>query len=419
MPPIVWDRAEGFLVCDPYGNQWIDLSSSIVMSNAGHGHPKIRAAIHEMCERPLLSTYTFPQQGRLSLLEKLVELSPIRDSKAILFSAGTEATECAIMLMRRHGRRIHPDKVGIISFADGYHGRTLAAALATGKSGPEDWINRHRVYHYQIPFPFGPRWPWGNVDEDPTGEKGFAQCISQLNQQGITPNKIAGFIGEPVPGWATWPIPRGFATALRKWATEHQIVVCFDEVQCGAGRTGRMWGMEHVGVVPDMFTLGKGLSSSLPVSAVVGRDVILDDPKAGDMSSTHGGNPVCAAAALASLQAIEEEKLIKAAATTGKLVRNSLNSLVKQFPDRVLSIHGPGLFIGIHIRRPDTNEPDTNLADEIVLEAVRRGILMFVTGRGFLKFTPPLGIEPEAALEAAEVIKETISDCVRNIEMKT
>ena len=415
MPPIVWDRAEGFLVNDPYGNQWIDLTSSIVMANAGHGHPKIREAVRKMCDRPLLGTYIFPQQERLPLLEKLVQLSPIPDSKAILFCAGTEATECAISLMRRHGRRIHPDKVGIISFADGYHGRTLSAALASGSPRSEDWIERHQAYHYQIPFPFGPRWPWGNVRDDPSGEKGFAQCLDQLSRQGITPNKIAGFIGESVPGWATWPILPGFARALMSWAADHQIMVCFDEVQSGIGRTGRMWGMDHVGVVPDLFTLGKGLSSSLPVSAVVGRAALLDDPEAGDMSSTHGGNPVCAAAALACLQVIEEEKLVESAATTGKLVLDSLHELADQFPDRILSIHGPGLFISIHVQQPDTGEPDIELADSIAVEAVRRGVLMFVTGKGFLKFTPPLGIEPTAALEAAEVIKATFGDCVQRI----
>ena len=412
MPPVVWDNAEGFLVRDPYGNQWIDLTSGIVMANAGHGHPKIRAAIRQMCDRPLLGTYIFPQQARLPLLDKLVQLSPIPESKAILFSAGTEATECAMMLMRRHGQRIHRDKVGIVSFAGGYHGRTLGAWLATGSPGPEDWIDRESVCHYQIPFPFTPRWAWGDVAKDPTGEQAFAQCVDEMNRRGITPDKIAGFIGESAPGWATCPIPHGFAAALIEWAREHQIVVCFDEVQCGCGRTGRMWGMEHVGVVPDLFTAGKGLSSSLPVSAVVGRAVILDDPEAGDMSSTHGGNPVCAAAALACLQVLEEENLVEAAAATGKLVLESLGELSEQFPDRILSIHGPGLFIGVHIKDSQTGEPDAELADAIVLEAIRRGVLMFVTGRGFLKFTPPLGIDPEAALEAAEVIKASFRDCV-------
>ena len=116
MPPIVWDQAEGFLVRDPYGNQWIDLNSGIVMANAGHGHPRIRAAVQRICERPLLSTYAFPQQSRLPLLEKLVQISPIPNSKSILFSSGTEATECAMVLMRRNGHRLHPEKVGILSF---------------------------------------------------------------------------------------------------------------------------------------------------------------------------------------------------------------------------------------------------------------------------------------------------------------
>lgn len=413
MPPVLWDNAEGFLVRDAYGNQWIDLTSGVVMANVGHAHPKIRAAIKRTCDQLLLATYVFPQQVRLSLLQRLIELSPIPDSKAILFSAGTEATECAMMLMRRHGQRIHRDKIGIVSFADGYHGRTLAAALATGSPSENDWIARENVGHYQIPFPFGPRWPWGHVSEDPTGEKAFDACVEGLLNQGITPDKVAGFIGEPVPGWATWPTPKGFARKLVDWCHEHNILVCFDEVQCGCGRTGKMWGMEHTGVVPDLFTLGKGLSSSLPVSAVVGQAEILDAPDAGDMSSTHGGNPLSAAAALASLEVLAEENLLERATTTGSLVLKTLGKLFESFPDRILSIHGSGLFIGIYLTCQDSEELDAHLADAVAVEATRRGVLMFTTGRGFLKFTPPLGIDPDAAVEAANVIQDCVRDCIQ------
>ncbi len=413
MPPIVWDRAEGFAVHDPYGNQWIDLTSGIVMANAGHGHPKIRAAIREMSEKPLMGTYIYPQVPRLKLLEKLVSLSPVPDSKAILFSAGTEATECAMMLMRRHGTRIDPAKFVIVSFEQGYHGRTLSAGLASGMPGPNDWIDRHAVGHFQIPFPFGPRWPWGDVWEDESGERAFGNCVEALRLQGITPDRIAGFIGEPVPGWATWSIPQGFARALVDWAHEHDILVCFDEVQCGCGRTGRFLGSEHCGVVPDLFTLGKGLSSSVPVSAVVGRQAVLDDPQAGDMSSTHGGNPVCAAAALACLEVLEEENLFEAARTAGRLALDALSALKRDFPEHVRSAHGPGLFISVHVQQPQTGEPDAELADAIALAAVRRGVMMFVTGRGMLKFAPPLGIDPEAALEAVGVIRECFGECVQ------
>lgn len=413
MPPVLWDQAEGFLVRDSYGNQWIDLTSSIIVANSGHSHPKIRKAIRRATDQKLLNTYAFPQEPRLKLLEKLVSLSPIEDSKAILFCAGTEATECAIMLMRRHGRRIHPDKVGILSFADGFHGRTLAAGLAAGSPHPDDWISRDRVHHYQIPFPYGPRWPWGDVKDDPTGEKAFHTCLESLEQRGITPDRIAGFIGESLPGWATWPIPEGFARRLAEWARENQILICFDEIQCGCGRTGKFFGFEHVGVTPDLITLGKGLTSSMPVSAVIGRGSIMDDPPPGDMSSTHGGNPVCTAAALANLEVMEEEKLVEASARKGAIALELLRGLQNRYPDHFLSVHGPGLFISMQMRDPDSGEPAVELADAVALECVRRGVLMFTTGRGMLKFTPPLMIDPQAMIEAAETIGESFAACLK------
>jgi len=149
MPPILWDQAEGFLVRDGCGNQWIDLTSGIVMANAGHAHPRILEAIHRAVEEKLLFTYGFPSRRRLALLEKLQELSPIPDSKAILYSAGTEATECAMGLMRRHGRGRSPDKVGILSFRDSFHGRTLAASLAAGTPQAGDFTDA----------PWPPVWP--------------------------------------------------------------------------------------------------------------------------------------------------------------------------------------------------------------------------------------------------------------------
>ncbi len=415
MPPIAWDQAEGFLVRDPDGNQWIDLTSGIVAANAGHAHPRIAAAIQRTVDQKLLFTYAFAQEPRLALLEKLVELSPIPDSKAILFSSGTEATECAMLLMRRHGRSQHPEKVGIVSFSDSYHGRTLAAALASGKPRSSDWISRSQVHHYQIPFPFGPRWPWGNSAEDPGGRLAFRSCLDQLAEQNVGPQQIAGFLLETVPGWATWPMPGDFARALAEWARAHDILLCFDEVQSGCGRTGRFFGFEHCGITPDLITLGKGLSSSLPVSAVLGRRDLLDEPAAGEMSSTHGGNPVCAAAALANLQVLEDEQLIAAADTTGRLVSARLRTLLQPFADHVLSVHGPGLFISIHFRNPVTGEPDDVLGDAVVDEALRRGLLMFYTHRGFIKFTPPLSMDLAAAMEAADVLSHCVAVAISTV----
>ena len=413
MPPIVWHEAEGFLVRDPYGNQWIDLTSGIVMANAGHGHPRIVEAIQEVTEQKLLASYAFPTEVRTRLLEKLVALSPFDDARAILFSSGTEGTECAMALMRLHGKSISPKKVGVLSFLDGYHGRTLAASLAAGRPEPKDWIRREAVLHYQVPYPFCVRCPWERGEYNNCGGPCFDACMADLEKRGIASQEIGGVIIEAAAGWSTWPIPSDFGRRLEAWARENRILLTIDEVQSGCGRTGKFFAFEHVGIKPDLIVMGKGLTSSLPASAVIGPQPIMDLPEPGEMSSTHGGNPVCAAAALANLEVIEQENLVAGAAQMGAKVIDRLQGLKQEYPDHVRSIHGRGLFISIHLQDPETGEPHVTLADSVVAGAVRRGVLMFPTGRGFLKFTPPLCIEPEAALEAVDVIYDSFAECVR------
>lgn len=419
MPPILWDEAEKFLVRDPYGNQWIDLTSGIVMANAGHGHPLIRQAICKTTDKKLLASYVFPTKERLMLLEKLVALTPIPDAKAILFSSGTEANECAITLMRRHGQRIHSNKVGILSFSPGYHGRSLACAMASGTESPTDWIKRDRLFHYQIPFPYCPHCPWGREKYETCGATCFEKSLTSLEQRGIKPQQIAGIIGEPMPGWATWPIPPDFAQSMVAWAKQHDILICFDEVQSGCGRTGRWFASEHVGITPDVITLGKGLTSSLPVSAVIGPRWLLDLAAPGEMSSTHSGNPISAAAALANLNALEQDNAIEASQRTGELVLQKLRLLQQRYPDRIHSVHGKGLFISVHLVTPNSGERDLALADAITLNAICRGVMLFFTGGGFLKITPPLCIEPEAAMEAIDVLDESFEAAVERSKDST
>jgi 4-aminobutyrate aminotransferase/(S)-3-amino-2-methylpropionate transaminase len=412
VPPIIWHEAEGFLVRDPFGNQWIDLTSGIVATNTGHAHPAIVQAIRQALDDRLIYSYAFPTEKRSNLLQKLVDLSPIPDSKAILYSAGTEATECAIELMRKHGRSISPKKIGILSFEESYHGRTLSAKLSGGKAGPNDWVSRERVYHYQIPFPFSPACQWNQAASHVCDEVCFQRCLESLDQRGIVPDEIAGIIAEPMPGWTTYPIPPNFAKAMADWAKTHDILITFDEVQSGCGRTGKFFAFEHVGIIPDLITLGKGLSSSLPVSAVIGSQNLLDIPLPGEMSSTHGGNPVCVAAALANLEVIKNEDLVTASAQTGDILMARLKERLQDFSVYILSLDGRGLFISLHMTDPKTNEPAVELADAVVDEAVRRGVLMFATHRGFLKFVPPLNIDPEAALEAVDVVCDSIIDLI-------
>ena len=197
---------------------------------------------------------------------------------------------------------------------------------------------------------------------------------------------------------------------LREWATRHRVLIAVDEIQCGIGRTGKMFAIEHYGIAPDLITCGKGLSSSLPVSAVIGAREVMDLAPPGEMSSTFGGNPVCAAAADANLALMEEEGLVERAAELGELLEQWLAPVARKHPRSIGRINGKGLFYSIHLRKPDTGQPWVEMADRVALECVRRGVLLFVTGRGFLKIVPPLTIDREALQEAVEVMAAVLDE---------
>jgi 4-aminobutyrate aminotransferase-like enzyme len=395
MPPIAWDSAEGFLVRDAYGNQWIDLSSGIVVANVGHAHPDLLAAIRRQLDARMIFSYSFSTRIRRELLERLVGIAPAGMNKAILFSAGTEANECALSLMRKHGLRIGPGKFGILSIESSYHGRTLSAKLAGGPPGPVDGITRESVHQWQLPLPGGP------------DSAGFDQ---DLAARGIDPRNVAGIILESIPGWTTTLYPGDYMMRLMQWATQHQVLVTADEIQSGIGRTGRMFAFEHYGIIPDLITCGKGLSSSLPLSAVIAREEIMDLSSPGEMSSTFGGNPVCAAAALASLDIVERERLVERSAILGKELGYALDTLVAMHRPYVKMHNGRGLFYSVHLKDPDSGAPLCETADEIVMSCLRRGVLMFLTGRGFFKIVPPLTIYRDALLEAVAVIGDVMNE---------
>jgi 4-aminobutyrate aminotransferase/(S)-3-amino-2-methylpropionate transaminase len=393
MPPVLWGQAQGFLVRDPYGNQWIDLTSGIIVANAGHAHPRIVKAIRDQLDAQLLFTYAFPAVQRRQVLERLAALAPGGPNKAILFSSGTEATECCISLMRKHGLTFSPKKLGILSIEGCYHGRTLSAKFAGGNPGPVDGLDRAAVFHYQLPLPGGP------------DSQGFEKDLAQRN---IDPSTTAGIILESIPGWSTTLFPQQYMDDLMRWTDKHHVLLATDEVQCGMGRTGRMFAFEHYAIIPDLIACGKGLSSSVPASAVIGRGEIMDLAAPGEMSSTFGGNPVSVAAIMANLDVIRDEKLVERSARVGECLGKALRQIADRHRPHIDRLEGHGLFYSLHLRDPRTGKLMVESCDQIVLEAVRRGVLMFVTGRGMIKFAPPLMIEESALLEAVEVVGEMI-----------
>ena len=390
-PPILWHRAEGAQVWDGFGNCWIDWSSGVLITNAGHGHRRIREAIQRQAERCLLTNYCFPNEERALLVERLAQVLPAELNKVFLLTTGSEAVECAIKLCRAWGVKAGgPSKNVIVSFEKAFHGRTLGSQQAGGIPALKEWIVNLDPGFVQVPFPDG-FW---------TRDVSFAAFERRLAELGVKPEQVAGVMLETYQGGTSALAPVEYLRAMREWCDRAGALLVCDEVQAGFGRTGKMWGFEHYGILPDVATFGKGISGSLPLSAVAGRTEVMNQFGPGTMTSTHTGNPVCCAAALASLEVIVEEGLVANAAAMGARLHGQLGEIASRSP-RIGAVLGKGLVAGVICVDPSTGAPDGGLARAIVQGSIDRGVLMFspVGYQGStVKIAPPLSIN-EAMLE--------------------
>jgi 4-aminobutyrate aminotransferase / (S)-3-amino-2-methylpropionate transaminase / 5-aminovalerate transaminase len=405
-PPIVWERAEDIFVFDKYGNRWLDWSSGVLVTNAGHGAREIREAIMAQVQSGLLHNYCFPSEERAALVECLASVAPPELSKVFLLTTGSEATECAIKLARATGlRRGGKGKIGIIGFERGFHGRTLGAQLAGGIPGQKAWIVNEDPAFLQMPFPDG-YW---------TEDTRFEKFLELLAQRGVGPDQIAGVLMETYQGVGPDFAPVEFVRALAQWCRAHDIVLAFDEVQSGFGRTGKFWAFEHYGVVPDLICCGKGITSSLPLSAVIGRAEVLDQFAPGSMTSTHTGNPVCAAAALASVRKILREDLTANAARLEQPLLEGLRRIQARHAEVVGHCTARGLVAGLQMIQPGRKEPNHDLAHAVVEKCFEKGLLFFAPVGAWgqtVKIAPPLTIPREALEEGLAVLSEAVDQAV-------
>jgi 4-aminobutyrate aminotransferase/(S)-3-amino-2-methylpropionate transaminase len=404
-PPVVWDRAEGFQVYDAWGNCWIDWSSGVLITNCGHGRQEVVDAIVAQANRKLLTNYCFPSEIRAQLVERLAGLMPEPLKKVFLLTTGSETVECAIKLCRTHGVKVGGRaKNVIVSFDKAFHGRTLGSQQAGGIPSLKEWIVNLDKGFFQVPFPDGFR----TVD---TSFDFFQRCLSEAR---IEAANVAGVILETYQGGSASFAPVPYMQQLRLWCDAHKILLVCDEVQAGFGRTGTMWGFEHYGIVPDLTTWGKGISSSLPLAAVIGRPDVMDLHPAGSMTSTHTGNPVCCAAALASIDLVVKEDLAGNSRRMGDLMHARLHALKKRYP-QMGCVDGKGLVAGVAIVKPGTKDPDAQLAFDIVRRTIEKGVLMFSPvglGGGTVKICPPLVINEEAMNESLDAFEEAVAEVV-------
>jgi 4-aminobutyrate aminotransferase / (S)-3-amino-2-methylpropionate transaminase / 5-aminovalerate transaminase len=404
-PPVVWDKADGFQVFDAYGNCWIDWSSGVLITNAGHGRQPIIDAVISQASSGLLTNYGFASEIRSRLVERLAGLLPQPLKKIFLLTTGSETVECAIKLARSHGLRTGgPAKNIIVSYTDAFHGRTLGAQQAGGIPVLKEWIVNLDPGFAQIPFPDGFR----------TRDTSFDYFERWLGDQKLSPADVAAVLMETYQGASAAFAPPEYVRSLRQWCDRHHVLLILDEVQAGFGRTGTMWGFEHYGVVPDLALFGKGISSSLPIAAVAGSAEIMDSQPIGTMTSTHTGNPVCCAAALASIDLIVNEKLAANACQVGNILHRRVREMQARFP-QIGAVQGKGLVAGLSCVMPNTTKPDADLAWNVVRLCFERGVLMFAPvgfGGATVKIAPPLVITEEAILESTTVLEEAFHQAI-------
>lgn len=405
MPPVIWDKAEDFIVSDPWGNRWIDWSSCVLVANIGHGHPAIKSALKEQIDKGMIAAYVFTYEKRAELTKALQQISPDPDNyEVFILSTGSEAIESCIKLAKTYALNQHgPGKKYIVSFENAFHGRTLGSQLAGGIPKLKTWIGDCDPTFIQAPFPNG-FW---------TKDTSFNLFLKTIEEKGISGKEIAGVITESYQGVGPDFLPEAYAKDLESFCRKHHIVMIYDEVQAGFGRTGKMFCFEHYGVTPDLIACGKGITSSLPLSAVIGKKEIMEIYPPGSMTSTHSASPLCVVAGLANLEVLLENNLSERAARMGDILMPELRRIGEKHASVVGTVTGKGLVAGIRMVKPGTKEPDGETAIRINTVCFHKGLLMFAPvgiGGECIKVAPPLTISEEALREGIFVLEEAMDE---------
>jgi len=388
-------RAENSELWDVDGRRYIDFAAGIGVLNTGHRHPRIMAAVAEQAARFAHTCFHVGSyESYVHLAERLNALAPGDSPKKTLFlSSGAEALENAVKIARYHTKRS-----AVIAFSGGFHGRTLMTMGLTGKVMP---YKRGfgpfpaEIYHSEFPLPY----------RGVTTAQALAD-LDRLFHGDIDPKAVAAIVIEPVQGEGGFNVaPFDFLRALRAICDEHGIVLIADEVQSGIARTGKMFCIEHSGVVPDLITVAKGIGGGLPLSGVIGNAAIMDAAHAGGLGGTYGGNPLSIAAGHAVLDVIEAEDLCERAATIGDKMCAHLRSLATELPC-IGDVRGLGAMVAFElVKDRKTKEPDAELTAAILTHAETRGLILLSCGTSanVVRLLAPLTI-PDAVLSEGLVI---------------
>jgi 4-aminobutyrate aminotransferase len=406
--PMVAKSGRGAMVEDVDGNVFLDFAAGIAVVSTGHCHPRVVEAIQKQAAELIhISGTDFYLPNMVELAERLASVAPGKEAKKVYFgNSGTEAVEAAIKLARYHTRR---DK--IIAFHGCFHGRTLGAlSLTASKAVQRKGFGSLLAGVFHIPYPNSYRCPYGHPSP--------CDCIeaatfleSEIFKRLVDPHEVAAIFVEPIQGEGGYvPAPKQFLLELQRICRKHGILLVCDEVQSGMGRTGKWWASDHAGIEPDILCVAKGIASGMPLSATIARASLMNWT-AGSHASTFGGNPVCIAAALVTMDLLETQYIENA-----RRVGEFLMGKMADWPARhriVGDVRGKGLMIGVEIVRDQkTKERAHEFRETIVDRAFEKGLLLLGAGENTIRVAPPLMIDEEQADFAAR----TLEECIREVE---
>jgi 4-aminobutyrate aminotransferase len=403
--PLVVARGQGVMIEDVDGNRFLDFMAGIAVSSTGYGHPKVVAAVKDAADRFLhICGSDFYYEGMAQLCERLALLAPGPSKKRVfLTNSGTEAVEGAIKLARYATRR-----TAIIAFRGAFHGRTTGAVTLTSSKA-----RQHAGFGPLLPdvhhVPFAYRYRCQFCASEPACNRGCLDVIEQeLFTRQLDPQDVAAIFVEPVQGEGGYIVPPpGYLRGLREMCDRYGILLVADEVQCGVGRTGKMFACEHEGVEPDILLTAKGLGSGMPIGAIVAKDSVTTW-KTGSHGSTFGGNPVCCAAALATLDVVEGGLMANAVRMGDRLI-SAARRLMDKHPC-IGDVRGQGLMVGVEfVKDRTTREPAGDLVHELVQRAFQQGLLLLGAGKSTLRLAPPLIISERDVDTAVGMIDDILS----------
>lgn len=403
--PFVMDHGKGTEVWDVDGNRFLDFAAGIAVVSTGHSHPKVVQAIKDQAEKFIHISSDFYHPKWVELGEKLASIAPFKEpAVSFMTNSGTESVEAAIKLARFSTGRSQ-----FLGFLGGFHGRTIGAVTFTASKNAYHkgfFPLMSGVVHAPFPDPYRPILQ--SLPGEDYGETVVRYIEDEILGRVIPPEEMAGILVEPIQGEGGYIVPPpGFFPALRRLCDRYGILLIADEVQSGIGRTGKWWAIEQFGVEPDIITSAKGIASGVPLGAIIARKSVMRWPK-GSHGNTYGGNPLACAAALATLDLIENEYM-QNAAEVGTYAQDALCEIAARHPS-IGIVRGIGLMIGVEfVKNQSTKEPAHDLRDQIVDLAFERGLLTLGCGKSTIRISPPLSISRSEIDEGLGILEEAIT----------